>query len=103
LEDIEEYAEEFGTMLGNYPNIRALAEMLNRERNKINIATKNARVAYEHALKTHRELTTQQVQELDIVRKARLKAEGIKDETAPIVADLEQRLRKCQTFLLKYQ
>jgi hypothetical protein len=51
LVELEEDAEEFGTMLENYPNIRMLADSLRRERDKINIATKNARVAYEHALK----------------------------------------------------
>jgi hypothetical protein len=54
LVELEEDAEEFGTMLGNYPNVRMLAELLNKERDKINRTAMDARVVYELALKTDR-------------------------------------------------
>ncbi len=102
LKELDSDAEEFCKMLGDYPNIRAMAEVLNRERNKIDRSAKDARICYEQALRNHRDMDQNQVQQLDVVREARLKADRIKAGTEPKVADLESRLRKCHEILKKY-
>jgi hypothetical protein len=102
LEELEKDAQEFAALIENYPSVNALADLLLREQNKIALSERNARVAYEQALRNHPKMDIDQVREIESVRKVAQKAEGIKAETTLIVADLENKLSKCQEILKKY-
>lgn len=102
LAELEKDAEEFRSLLGNYPNIRMLADAFIRERNKIDRSAKDARISYEQALRNHRDMEPSQVEMLDSLKESRMKADRIKVEVEPVAADLKNRLTRCREILSKY-
>jgi ferritin-like metal-binding protein YciE len=82
--------------------IHGLADVLNREKNKMDRAARDASLVYERALKNHRELTPEQIEQIVSVREAREKADRMATECASKIADLEEQLRRCRSIKEKY-
>lgn len=97
----EDYAE-LKRLFGEYHSIRELSEVKRRHQVKLENVDYASRVVLEKALINNRDLSAQEVENLEAVRKQELKAKLIHEESDGVISDIQGRLNQIQKILGKY-
>lgn len=84
-------------------SIRGISEQLHRSKLKVSNAEHDSRIVWEHALRDNRDLSPIDAEKLEIVQTSFRKRDKIKGEYEPLVAELQDKLKKANVILERYK
>lgn len=102
LSEIMEDFEAFKKVMGEFHTIHEMNECKRRHIIKLENADYAARVDLEKALVNNRNLSAQEVENLDAVKKQNMKAKRLHEESDEVIKTLQHRIQTAQKILEKY-